>query len=72
MRADGRMFTALLLLLLCAFGAGVYLLLHNRFERGDVYPPFSTFRSDPDGTRAFYLALGRLPGMEARRNFLEP
>jgi hypothetical protein len=72
MRADGRMFTALLFLLLCAFGAGVYSLLHNRFERGDDYPPFSTFRSDPDGTRAFYLALGRLPGMEARRNFLEP
>lgn len=72
MRADGRIFTALLLLLLCAFGIGVYSLLHNRFERGDAYPRYSTFRSDTDGTRAFYLALGRLPGMDVRRNFLEP
>ena len=30
-------------------------LLLLRYERGDVYPAYSTLRADPYGTRAFYL-----------------
>jgi len=42
-----------------------------RFEAGDVYPEYSSFRSDPLGTGALYGALQLLPGVSAQRN-LEP
>jgi hypothetical protein len=38
------------------FWALVHLIL-LRYERGDVFPPSSTLRADPLGTRAFYEAL---------------
>ena len=33
-----------------------------RFESGDVYPVYSSLRSDPLGTRAFYDSLEDLEG----------
>lgn len=53
------------------FVYGVTYLLILRFEKGDVYPPYSSFRSDPLGTKAFYEALRLLPGVETLRN-VEP
>ncbi len=38
-----------------------------RFESGDQYPPYSSYRSDPMGMRVLYEALGTLEGIEARR-----
>jgi hypothetical protein len=72
MSDNGKIFRILLVLMACAFGFGVYTILNERFERGDAYPPYSSFRSDPGGTKAFYLALDRLTGMKVRRNFLDP
>ncbi len=54
-----------------AFGAGLLRLFLWRFEVGDVYPPYSSFRTDPLGTRALYDALGGLPECTATR-FLRP
>jgi hypothetical protein len=71
MNGSGKIYAALLVFMVCAFGFGIYTLLNERFERGDSYPPYSTFRSDPRGARAFYLALERMNGIEVHRNFLE-
>jgi hypothetical protein len=46
----------------------IHLLL-LRYERGDVYPGYSTLRADPLGTRAFYEALGSMPGYTVTRGF---
>jgi hypothetical protein len=68
----GKLFPALSLLVVTAlFVYGVTKLLVLRFQKGDVYPPYSSFRSDPLGTKAFYEGLGLLPRVEAVRN-VEP
>jgi len=43
-------------------------ILEMRFSPGDIYPHYSTHRSDPLGARAFYESLEKLQGIEARRN----
>ncbi len=53
---------------LAAFGAGVVHLFHLRFDAGDVYPPYSTLRSDPLGAKVFYESLQSLPGLSAERS----
>lgn len=60
----------LLLLLGCAavFTFGLVRLFQLRFEVGDVYPAYSSLRSDPLGTMAFYESLGELPGISTRRD----
>jgi hypothetical protein len=40
-----------------------------RFEAGDVYPVYSSLRSDPLGTKAFYDSLDVMKGMSAKRNY---
>jgi len=58
-------------LLGCAalFAVGIVQLFRLRFEVGDVYPPYSSLRSDPLGTMALYEGLERLPGISARRDY---
>ena len=64
------LFTAACALALVAlFFYGVTRLFVLRFEKGDVYPPYSTLRADPLGAKSLYEALDRLPGVEAGRNF---
>ncbi len=60
---------ALGLALLFAFG--LYELLASRMDEGDAYPPYSSFRADPLGTKALYAALKDLPGQPVgvERNF---
>ena len=68
----GKLFAVLFLLMVTGlFLYGVTHLLILRFEKGDAYPPYSSFRSDPLGTKAFYEGLGLLPGVETTRN-VEP
>lgn len=50
-------------------GFSVHELFLIRFQRGDVYPPYSTLRTDPLGTKVWFEALGDLPGVAVRRNF---
>jgi hypothetical protein len=46
----------------------VHLLL-LRYERGDVYPEYSTLRADPLGTRAYYEALDSMRDYPVARGF---
>ena len=58
-----------LLLVCAALMAGTfYLLLMDRFESGDVYPPSSSLRSDPLGTMIFFESLQRMPGARLDRD----
>ena len=57
------------LLLAAGLAGGVFRLFQLRFERGDVYPPYSTLRSDPLGASALYESLGRVPGLTALRYY---
>src|ERR1051325_165784 len=69
---SSRTFSMLLLFaLLGLFGWGLVKLLLLRFEHGDVYPPYSTFRADPLGAKAFYAGLDSLATISARRS-LQP
>ncbi|EDY20068.1 hypothetical protein CfE428DRAFT_2657 [Chthoniobacter flavus Ellin428] len=55
--------------LVVAFIAGLSRLFVLRYEVGDIYPPYSSLRADPLGTKALAAALGELPKIEVRRNF---
>jgi hypothetical protein len=52
-----------------AFVVGLFLLFKLRFEAGDVYPPYSSLRSDPLGTMALFESLARMPGISSVRDF---
>ncbi|MBW1705091.1 MAG: DUF4350 domain-containing protein [Deltaproteobacteria bacterium] len=58
-----------LFLLVALFMAGVFRLFVLRFEAGDVYPPYSSLRSDPLGTRAFCDSLENLKTVSVKRNY---
>lgn len=55
-------------LLAGAFVYGVIDLFELRFASGANYPPYSTLRSDPLGTKAFFEGIGKVPGMTVMRN----
>ena len=55
---------ALFLALLGVFGWGVLQLFAMRFDVGDIYPPYSSSRADPLGTRALRESLLEIEGME--------
>src|SRR6266496_1054309 len=61
----------LIILLVCAaaFAFGLFQLFKLRFELGDVYPEYSSLRSDPLGSMAFCESLEQLPGLTVRRDF---
>lgn len=54
--------------LLFSFGIGELLTL--RFDAGDVYPPYSSYRPDPQGSRAFFEGLAAIRNMDVARNTL--
>ena len=60
-----------LLVLLVAFGYGLVQLFNLRFAHGDVYPPYSSLRADPLGSRVYYESLVQLGGAGVRR-FIQP
>ena len=61
-----------MVLLLLLFGFGVTRLFFLRFETGDVYPAYSSLRSDPLGTRALFESLANLDSVAVSRNYLKP
>jgi len=65
---SNRLILAALLGLAVVFAAGLVNLFMLGFKEGSVFPPYSTFRSDPLGARAFHDALQSLEGMEVGRN----
>lgn len=56
--------------LLFSFGIGELLTL--RFDTGDVYPPYSSYRPDPQGARAFFEGLAAMRNMDVARNTVPP
>jgi hypothetical protein len=56
-------------LLLLLFVVGVARLFILRFESGDVYPAYSSLRSDPLGTRALYESLENIDSVMVGRNY---
>lgn len=60
---------ALLALLFLLSIRQLYVL---RFQTGDVYPPYTSLRADPLGTKALFDALDRLPGVTAERAYRDP
>ncbi len=66
-RAKLTVFVVLLVLFLAAMAKLVGL----RLNRGDIYSPYSTLRSDPMGSRALYESLDRLPELGVSRNYLQ-
>ena len=52
-----------------AFAYGVVYLFQLRFEAGDVYPAYSSLRSDPLGTMVLYESLGKIHGLSVKRDF---
>jgi hypothetical protein len=68
----GRSFSLLFLVAISAiFLYGIIELLIARFEAGNVFPPYSSYRSDPLGSKAFYEGLGLLSQVKTFRN-VEP
>jgi hypothetical protein len=51
------------------FILGVFKLFLLRFEAGDVYPAYSSLRSDPLGSRAFCSSLENINGSRVSRNY---
>ena len=61
--------TAAFAALLFLFLFGLVELFQMRFRAGDIYPVYSSLRTDPLGTGAFYEALGKMPGLSVSRNY---
>ena len=51
------------------FIVGLVQLFLLRFEAGDVYPAYSSLRTDPLGTQALFESLQRISGDSVSRNF---
>ncbi|HEY1336205.1 MAG TPA: DUF4350 domain-containing protein [Bryobacteraceae bacterium] len=61
---------ALFLAVAGVFFGGVIGLFNREFASGELYPEFSTMRTDPLGTRLLYDSLAKLPDITVERNFL--
>jgi hypothetical protein len=57
-------------LAVAGFIFGVWELMRLRFETGDIYPPYSSLRTDPLGAKAYFHSLKQLPALEVSRNYL--
>jgi hypothetical protein len=68
---QGRSWLLLLPVLLALFTVGIARLFQLRFEAGDVYPPYSSLRADPLGTKVLYKSLQNLNGVASHR-FTQP
>ena len=61
---------AFLFIIVLGFILGIVKLFLLRFEAGDVYPEYSSLRSDPLGSRAFYSSLQNMNDTRVNRNYL--
>ena len=63
--------TWLILVLLLAFLIAAFTsIMEMRCSPDDIYPHYSTKRSDPLGARAFYESSEKLPGFTVSRNVM--
>jgi hypothetical protein len=59
----------LVALLAIATLVGLYRLFELRFQAGDVYPPYSSLRADPLGSKVLFDALHETSGFDVSRNY---
>src|SRR4051812_11956010 len=59
----------LALFLTVTFVWGILYLFNMQFAEGDVYPEYSSLRTDPRGARLLFDSLARLPGMTLVRSY---
>jgi hypothetical protein len=64
-----RIHSIILIGLLGLFLVGMIELFQMRFQSGDIYPVYSSLRTDPLGTKAYYDALAAMPGLSVTRNY---
>ena len=57
--------------LLAVFVYGLEQVAVSPLETGDVYPPYSSLRSDPMGAKALYESLAAVPGVAVARLYKE-
>jgi len=57
------------IVLAAAFAGAVLHFFGLEFQGGDVYPEYSSLRSDPLGAKLLYDTLARVPGIRVSRNF---
>jgi hypothetical protein len=67
---SNKSLTILAIALAGGFLYGLWKLYDLRFAAGDIYPPYSSLRADPMGSKALYEAILQLPGASADRNYL--
>lgn len=56
-------------ILAVGFGWAILDLAGAAYERGNVYPPWSSLRADAEGTKLLHDSLRRLPGWRVERHF---
>lgn len=71
MRRSNSGVVALLIALACGFLVGLWKLYDLRFNAGDIYPAYSSLRSDPLGAKALYESLRGIPDFYVDRNYRE-
>lgn len=60
------------ILLAAGFAYGALRLFGIQFAIGEVYPEYSSLRSDPLGSKLLFDSLQGLPGIRVERNYLPP
>lgn len=68
MAANAKGILALFAVVAAVFLIAVDHLLKQRFDTGDAFAPYSTYRSDPLGLRVLYSSLQDVPGIASERN----
>lgn len=66
----GALSWAVAAVLLGGFVYGALRLFGIQFAVGEVYPEFSSLRSDPKGSKLLFDSLKAIPGIRAERNYL--
>ncbi len=69
MPSNSKKQVVLFLIIITIFIFGVVRLFTLRFETGDIYPAYSSLRSDPLGTKAFYKSLNSIKNLSIDRNY---
>ncbi len=67
MSALGKSGWIFVVLLVALFAAGAWELTLAPLESGEVYPPYSSLRSDPLGAKALFESLAELPELKVSR-----
>ncbi len=69
MPPDKKRFKILFFVLMALFCLAMAHLFSLRFKSGDIYPRYSSLRSDPLGTKALFEALSQMDTIKIRRNY---